>query len=74
MGLLTGALQYLEENVKAVNVKLTQEELQEVRDVAKKADATLGERYPVAAMALMFGDTPELKWWQSRQCVAGSRN
>jgi hypothetical protein len=44
-----------------VNVKLSKEDMQKVRDVAKDADAAHGERYPPAFAALLFGDTPELK-------------
>lgn len=51
--------QYLKENVAAVKVRLTKEELQEVRAIAEKANATQGERYP-PGMQLQFVDTPPL--------------
>ena len=54
--------QYLEENLDAVNVNLTPEELQEVRQVAEKADAAQGGRYDTDQMvAVLFGDTPPLE-------------
>ena len=43
-----------------MNVKLSKEELQEVRDIAQKADAAQGSRYPEAMMSVLFGDTPAL--------------
>ena len=48
----------LEENIAGANVKLTPEDLQEVRAEAEAADATNGERYPPGSAVLLFGDTP----------------
>ncbi|KAF7975782.1 hypothetical protein HWV62_8599 [Athelia sp. TMB] len=56
----TTKIKYLEENVAAINVHLTPEDLQEVRDVANKADAAQGDRYPASIVGLLFADTPEL--------------
>ncbi|KAI0646601.1 Aldo/keto reductase [Trametes meyenii] len=56
----------LEENLGAVNVKLTPEDIQEVRDIADKADAANGPRYPPQLMAVHFGDTPALKSWKGQ--------
>ncbi len=53
-------MQYLEENLGAVNVKLSAEELEEVRKVAERADAAQGLRYPESFMAVQFADTPAL--------------
>ena len=44
----------------AANVRLTPEELEEVRKVAKEADAAHGDRYPPSMMGTLFADTPEL--------------
>ena len=52
--------QYLEENIGALKIKLSEEELQEVRDIAQEADAAQGSRYPEAMMSVLFGDTPAL--------------
>ncbi|PSR87078.1 hypothetical protein PHLCEN_2v5248 [Hermanssonia centrifuga] len=54
------SMQYLEENLGAVNVKLSAEELEEVRKVAERADAAQGLRYPESFMAVQFADTPAL--------------
>jgi len=50
----------LKENVAAANIQLTSEEIEEVRKVAKKADAAQGDRYPSSMMSTLFADTPEL--------------
>lgn len=52
---------YLKENLGALNIKLTPEDVDEVRKVAQAADAARGSRYPDAAMAVILGDTPELQ-------------
>lgn len=44
----------------AVNVKLTPEDVQQIRHAAVEADQTLGLRYPEAYMALVMADTPPL--------------
>jgi aryl-alcohol dehydrogenase-like predicted oxidoreductase len=53
-------LQYLAENLGALTVKLTPEDIAEVRAIAQAADATNGERYPPAMAEALFADTPEL--------------
>jgi aryl-alcohol dehydrogenase-like predicted oxidoreductase len=50
-----------EENIKALDVKLTPEDVQKVREVAQKADATQGERYPPGMWEQVYAETPELK-------------
>lgn len=54
---LTHIPQYLEENIGAVDVKLTPEELQKVRDEAAAAGASEGDRYPSNLMHTLFADT-----------------
>ncbi|KAK7681706.1 Aldo-keto reductase str7 [Cerrena zonata] len=51
---------YLDENLGALKLKLSQEELQEVRDVINKADATNGPRYPPSLLDTLFANTPPL--------------
>ncbi|EIN05498.1 Aldo/keto reductase [Punctularia strigosozonata HHB-11173 SS5] len=57
----TTQLKYLKENLGAVDVKLTPEEVKEVKEIAHKADATQGDRYPPFMMKALFADTPEWK-------------
>ena len=42
-------------------MKLSKEELEEVRRVAAEADATNGSRYNPELAAVLFGDTPPLE-------------
>ncbi|CAA7257354.1 unnamed protein product [Cyclocybe aegerita] len=51
---------YLKENLDAVKIKLSPEEVAEVRRIANEADATVGDRYPPDSMSVLFADTPEL--------------
>ncbi|RPD52412.1 Aldo/keto reductase [Lentinus tigrinus ALCF2SS1-7] len=53
----------IKENMDAQNVKLTPEEVTEIREIAVAADATtgIGPRYPPAFAALVMADTPPLK-------------
>ena len=53
--------QYLKENLGALNIKLSPEELLEVRRVAQAADASKLDRYPQVMMETLFVDTPELE-------------
>ncbi|KDQ50793.1 hypothetical protein JAAARDRAFT_164409 [Jaapia argillacea MUCL 33604] len=57
----TRKIKYLEENLGALKVKLTPEEIHEVRDIAQKADAAQGDRYPAAMMQYIFADTAALE-------------
>ncbi|EIN13062.1 Aldo/keto reductase [Punctularia strigosozonata HHB-11173 SS5] len=52
---------YLEENLGALKLKLTPEEVAEVREVAKKADAANGPRYPPGFVETLFAETPAWK-------------
>ena len=56
----TKRVKYLEENAKAIDVKLSDAEVQEIRDEIEKVGGGSGERYPPAMMARCFGDSPEL--------------
>ena len=51
----------MRENLDAVNLKLTSQEVQEIREFVGKADAATGDRYPAELMRMSFADTPELK-------------
>ena len=53
--------QNLEDNLGAINVTLTAEEEQEVREIAKKADAAQGDRYPPGMVDVLFADSPALQ-------------
>jgi len=53
--------QNIHENLGAFQVKLSPEEVKEIRALAEKADATLqGDRYPPAGMQSIFADTVPL--------------
>jgi hypothetical protein len=45
----------------AMSLKLTPEEIQEVREIATQADAIQGDRYPAFFADVEYADTPELK-------------
>jgi hypothetical protein len=51
-------LQNLKENIDAGKIELSPEDVQAVRDVADKANAAQGDRYPEAFMKALFADTP----------------
>ncbi|KAF9643047.1 Aldo/keto reductase, partial [Thelephora ganbajun] len=54
----TTQLLNLKENVEAGKVKLSPEDVQAVREVADKANAAQGDRYPEAYVNSLFADTP----------------
>ncbi|PVH97873.1 aldo-keto reductase, putative [Periconia macrospinosa] len=56
----TSKISRLDENVKALEVELTREETQAIRQACEAADIT-GDRYPEALMSALFADTPQLK-------------
>ncbi|KAJ7437595.1 NADP-dependent oxidoreductase domain-containing protein [Mycena galericulata] len=56
----TKKVKYLQENLGAGAIKLSAEDVQAVRDVATKADATQGERYPPGMVERLFCETPAL--------------
>ncbi|TBU42300.1 Aldo/keto reductase [Dichomitus squalens] len=51
----------LKENLGALDVKLSPEDVQEVRRIAQAMDATHGDRYPTDRMQYLFADTPPLQ-------------
>jgi hypothetical protein len=53
-------LQYLHENLESLNVKLDPEEVRQVREIAKRADSTLGDRYPTAMLETLYTNSPSL--------------
>lgn len=53
-------IKYLDENLGALKVKLTKDNLAFIRDLIEKSDATKGERYPDSLKSLAYSDTPEL--------------
>ncbi|KAI1871076.1 hypothetical protein JX265_006116 [Neoarthrinium moseri] len=56
----TKRVKYLEENIAAINVKLSKEEEATIRKAIESAGGSKGARYPPAMMAKCFGDSPEL--------------
>lgn len=55
----TKKIKYLEENVGALNVELSKEEVKQIRDEIEAVEVK-GERYPPFFAAYSFADTPEL--------------
>lgn len=55
----TKKLKYLKENLGALDVKLTKEEEQEIRQAVEKVEV-VGERYPEIMAKYSFADTPAL--------------
>jgi aryl-alcohol dehydrogenase-like predicted oxidoreductase len=55
----TKKVKYLEENVRSVEVKLTAEEVKQIRQVIE-ANRPTGIRVPEAYADMVFGDTPPL--------------
>lgn len=56
----TKRVKYLEENAAAVDVKLSDEDVKQLRKEIEKVGGSKGERYPAAMMSKCFGDSPEL--------------
>jgi aryl-alcohol dehydrogenase-like predicted oxidoreductase len=56
----TKKIKYLEENLGALNVKLSKEEEKEIRGLVEGAEVH-GLRYPEAMVGHLFADTPALK-------------
>ena len=56
----TKKIKYLEENFGALKVKLTEEEIKDIRTAVENAEVH-GSRYPAAMMGLCFADTPALE-------------
>lgn len=51
-------MQNLKENIDAGKIRLSPEDAQAVREVADKANAAQGDRYPEAYMKSLYSDTP----------------
>ncbi|CAK5274102.1 unnamed protein product [Mycena citricolor] len=56
----TKKIKYLEENLAAIKIKLSDEETAAIRTLALEADAQQGERYPPDLAKVLFVETPEL--------------
>ena len=56
----TKRVKYFEENAKAVDVRFSEAEVQEIRREIEKVGGGQGARYPPAMMNRCFGDSPEL--------------
>lgn len=56
----TTKTKYLDENMAAVHVTLTPEEIKEIRDASKIVDNLPGGRYPDGMQQYLFADTPAL--------------
>lgn len=55
-------MQTLKENVGAAKIKLTDDELAEIRQLAEKVDKSQsGPRYPPGMDTQLFAETPELQ-------------
>ncbi|KAE9962065.1 hypothetical protein BLS_000891 [Venturia inaequalis] len=55
----TKRVKYLEENAAAVHVRLTADDVKQLRVEIEKVGGSKGERYPAAMMSKGFGDSPE---------------
>ncbi|KAI0096425.1 aldo-keto reductase [Nemania sp. FL0031] len=56
----TKRLKYLEENIKSIDITLTKEEDARIRQAIESVGGSKGARYGPAAVAHLFGDSPEL--------------
>ncbi|KAI5837485.1 NADP-dependent oxidoreductase domain-containing protein [Morchella snyderi] len=56
----TKKIKYLEENVRALNVELTAEEVKEIREATEAAEPA-GDRSPSGVAHTLYADTPERK-------------
>lgn len=57
----TKRVKYLEENLKAAEVQLSNEEEQSIRKAIESVGGSKGGRYPAAMLALCFGTFPTLR-------------
>ena len=55
----TKKIKYLDENLGALNVKLSDSEEKEIRALVEKAEVH-GARYPEGMLGFLFADTPPL--------------
>lgn len=56
----TKRVKYLEENVKAINVKLSKDDEAKIRKAIDSVGGSKGARYPAAMLSKCFGDSVEL--------------
>ncbi|KAF8156598.1 NADP-dependent oxidoreductase domain-containing protein [Crassisporium funariophilum] len=56
----TKKIKYLEENIAAAHIKLSDDDVKEVRAIAQRADAGGPSRYPEQLMGSLLADTPKL--------------
>ncbi|KAJ7131444.1 Aldo/keto reductase [Mycena epipterygia] len=57
----TKKIKYLEENIAATKLTLSDDDIAAIRQLATDADAANGPRYPPGLASVLFVDTPELK-------------
>ncbi|EIN08935.1 Aldo/keto reductase [Punctularia strigosozonata HHB-11173 SS5] len=57
----TRRIENLEENLGALSVKLSPEDVQQVRELAARSELASVNRYPEASMQVVYADTPELE-------------
>jgi hypothetical protein len=50
----------LNENADAVNIELSKEDDERIREILDSNGGSKGARYPEGILTLCFGDTPEL--------------
>jgi hypothetical protein len=50
--------QYLTENLKSLDVKLSADEVAQIRALVEKGDAAQGDRYPPHMVGTLYADTP----------------
>lgn len=55
----TRTVKYVEENLGALKVTLSSEELKTIRQAVAEAEVS-GDHYPAGYMEALYGDTPEL--------------
>lgn len=62
MSIYTLTFKYLEENIAALKINLSPEDVSEVRDIVDRANVYNGDRYPQGMMEYVFNfaDTPPL--------------
>jgi len=57
---------YIDENVAAMHVELSQEEAQHIRDLVTEA-SVFGDRWPAEHALGLFADTPPLEGWKKEK-------
>ncbi|KAE9372427.1 aldo-keto reductase, putative [Stipitochalara longipes BDJ] len=57
----TKHVKYLVENAEAINIVLSKQDDERIRNVIESVGGTKGARYPEASLSSLFGNSPELK-------------